>query len=179
MHMNIWKVCKLTVARSFWVNPLSCLPFWMTLPTSKGTLSWCSSSVSLSSLAVFFVTRCCLFCPADPVWQAANHRKVLKTYKYSTITTSHQMHLSACYVLHLQIQHQFKASLQVNYGLYQICTESRNLHFLVVSTSSPRLWAAVTAYRKHGTCVNSNFQDTPLWPDSCNFVISYYCNSCT
>lgn len=61
----------LTVAKSFWVRPLSCLPCWMTLPTSRVTLSWCSSSVSLSSLAVFFVTRCCLFCPADPERQAA------------------------------------------------------------------------------------------------------------
>lgn len=62
----------LTVAKSFWVRPFSCLPCWMTLPTSSGTLSWCNSSDSRSSLAVFFVTRCCLFCPADPEWQVAS-----------------------------------------------------------------------------------------------------------
>lgn len=61
-----YAVLRLTVARSFWVRPWSCRPFWITLPTSSGTRWWWSSSVSWSSLAVFFVTRCCLFCPADP-----------------------------------------------------------------------------------------------------------------
>lgn len=57
---------SLTVARSFCVSPLLCRPCWITLPTSKVTLSWCSSSVSRSSLAVFLVIECCLFWPAAP-----------------------------------------------------------------------------------------------------------------
>lgn len=56
----------LTVARSFWVRPLFWRPSWITFPTSRGTLWWLSSSVSLSSLAVFLVITCCLFCPAAP-----------------------------------------------------------------------------------------------------------------
>lgn len=56
----------LTVARSFCVSPLLCRPCWITLPTSRGTRSWCSSSVSRSSLAVFLVIECCLFWPAAP-----------------------------------------------------------------------------------------------------------------
>ena len=56
----------LTVARSFCVSPLLCRPCWMTLPTSRVTRSWCSSSVSRSSLAVFLVIECCLFWPAAP-----------------------------------------------------------------------------------------------------------------
>lgn len=57
---------SLTVARSFCVRPLLCRPCWMTLPTSKVTRSWCSSSVSRSSLAVFLLIECCLFWPAAP-----------------------------------------------------------------------------------------------------------------
>lgn len=60
------------MAKSFWVMPLLCRPCWITLPTSRGTLSWCSSSVSRSSLAVFFVMKCCLFWPAAPVTQSKN-----------------------------------------------------------------------------------------------------------
>ncbi|KAG7254395.1 hypothetical protein CRUP_007358, partial [Coryphaenoides rupestris] len=68
----------LTVARSFWVSPLFCRPSWMTLPTSRDTRWWWSSSVSRSSLAVFLVTRCCLFCPADPV-SAVEGEKIVVT----------------------------------------------------------------------------------------------------
>lgn len=118
MTINENNICLLTVARSFWVRPLSCRPFWMTFPTSRLTLSWCSSSVSRSSLAVFLVTRCCLFCPAAPVrHQSINRRSTKK--KGGTRT------------------------------MCQICTESRKLHFLDVSTSSPRLWAAAIAWRRH------------------------------
>lgn len=65
---------SLTVARSFCVRPLLCLPCWITLPTSRETLSWCSSSVSRSSLAVFFVMKCCLFWPAAPAVRSSNKR---------------------------------------------------------------------------------------------------------
>lgn len=64
----------LTVARSFCVRPLLCRPCWITLPTSRETLSWCSSSVSRSSLAVFFVMKCCLFWPAAPVIRSKNKK---------------------------------------------------------------------------------------------------------
>jgi len=71
----------LTVAKSFCVMPLLCRPCWITLPTSSGTLSWCSSSVSRSSLAVFFVMKCCLFWPAAPAMQSGNRKKKTRTNK--------------------------------------------------------------------------------------------------
>lgn len=121
----IWMHYLLTVAKSFWVRPLSCLPCWMTLPTSSVTLSWCSSSVSRSSLAVFFVTRCCLFCPADPERQAAVNLTAVEVY----------------------LKNKGKEKQVVSYHLtlvhsIWICL---HIHFLVVSTSSPRLWALAMA----------------------------------
>lgn len=68
----------LTVAKSFCVMPLLCRPCWITLPTSRGTLSWCSSSVSRSSLAVFFVIKCCLFWPAAPIIQSNKNKRTNK-----------------------------------------------------------------------------------------------------
>lgn len=156
VHVSSWEVCILTVARSFWVMPFSCLPSWMTLPTSRGTLSWCSSSVSRSSLAVFFVTRCCLFCPADPMWQSSGSRRcwgVIQGDRHAKTSTTTQDIKLSCFAgrtatwlrRRISEMHQTKVTLQVNCGLYQMCTKSINLHFLVVSTSSPRLWAMVIA----------------------------------
>ena len=50
----------LTVARSFWVSPLSCRPFMMSFATSIERVACFSSSLSWSSLAVFSVVGGCL-----------------------------------------------------------------------------------------------------------------------
>ena len=58
---------NLTVARSFCVISLACLPCCMRRLTSNPTWLWCSSSVSRSSLAVFFAAENCLFVEAVTV----------------------------------------------------------------------------------------------------------------
>lgn len=93
LHQLTYIVCKKwlrTVARSFWVIPFSWRPCWMTLPTSSVTLSWCSSSVSRSSLAVFLVTTCCLFCPAVPGFKNTQWKKIVK---HPTNFTERKWHL--------------------------------------------------------------------------------------
>lgn len=82
---------SLTVAKSFCVRPLLCRPCWITLPTSRETLSWCSSSVSRSSLAVFFVMKCCLFWPAAPVVRSKNEKTIKdKQNKAQSCATKYQ-----------------------------------------------------------------------------------------
>lgn len=174
MHMIIWEVYELTVARSFWVKPFSCLPSWMTLPTSKGTLSWCSSSVSLSSLAVFFVTRCCLFCPADPVWQAGDCHH--KTYKYSMTTQDITLIWRLpCFAYCTNAKHHTKASLQVNCcvsGFVCFFTNFVQKAEIYISWLS-RVAPHVSEQRWEPTeNMDSNFQNiSPLSTADCNFAI--------
>jgi hypothetical protein len=71
------RILQLTVAKSFWLNPLPIRPCWINLATDIGTDLCFSSSVSRSSLAVFLTAPCCLFVPA-PTRKTKVKRKVIK-----------------------------------------------------------------------------------------------------
>lgn len=80
----------LTVANSFWLHPFPCLPCWISLPKSSETFSCFNCSVSRSSLAVFFVVTCCLFCPPPPemnfhIWTKTNRQTKYLYNIYNTL----------------------------------------------------------------------------------------------
>lgn len=66
----------LTVAKSFWLNPLDWRPCWISFPTSNEILPCLNSSVSRSNFAVFLVATCCLLVPAPSTKEIQRLKKV-------------------------------------------------------------------------------------------------------